>query len=390
MFSQNHLETIRRAAQWTVIAAFIGLLWLPAFDVFFHWDHAPTPDENRLPAKFPVFNRRLDGMRDFIAGLEAYYNDHFGFRKRLIRWNNRWKHDLFDESSVPSVITGRDGWLFYSGEGMVENSLGLAQFQPDDLRQWQSLLETRRDWLARRGIAYIFVIVPNKETIYPEFLPTWMVKARPTTKLDQFVAYMKTNSTVPILDLRPALLEAKKSRHVYLMTDTHWNADGAFAAHQELVRALSRQIPISPPLAVEAFERKPLLRTGGDLARMLGQGTMTERDVVSFAPIPPLQPLPQVRAPDLLSVNKWNEETCPVFTKNSGGTNTAVVFRDSFCGSWIPFLGYYFGKTIYIWEETWEPALIEKEKPVVVIDETAERFLCTREPARLKALDHLK
>ncbi|MEI9865253.1 MAG: hypothetical protein WDN00_12025 [Limisphaerales bacterium] len=43
----------------------------------------------------------------------------------------------------------------------------------------------RRDWLAKRGIAYLFVVAPDKHSIYPEELPGWAVKVRPQTKLDQ-------------------------------------------------------------------------------------------------------------------------------------------------------------------------------------------------------------
>lgn len=349
------------------------------------------PDENRLPAKFPVFNERLEGLRDFVAGLESYYNDHFGFRKRLIRWNNHWKHELFLESSLPAVLTGRDGWLYYSGDGMIENHLGTSPFQPDELRQWQSLLETRRDWLARRGIRYLFVIAPNKESIYPEFLPAWMAEAHSVSKLDQFFDYMKTNSTVEVVDLRLVLRVAKKTRRVYLKTDTHWNTDGAFVTHQELMRALSRQLPVPAPLSPSSFkETFTDWKKGGDLARMLGQErTLIEQDAPSFTPLPPLQPLQTNQAPLLLPSKKW-DIAGPVFTENPNQTNTAIVFRDSFSTSWIPFLGYYFGKVTYLWEETWEPAFIEKEKPTVVIDEVLERFIYTRKPAELKIKDNLK
>jgi hypothetical protein len=392
MLNPLQLERIRNRLQWAVIASFLGLLWLPTLDSFFHWDKAPTPDENRLPAKFPAFNQRLDGIRDFVAGLESYYNDHFGFRKRLIRWNNHWKHELFRESPLPAVLTGREGWLYYSGDGMIENHLGLAPFQPNELREWQSLLETRRDWLARRGIRYVFVIAPNKESVYPEFLPAWLAKERSTSKLDQFLAYMKTNSTVEVLDLRPSLLEAKKSGRVYLMTDTHWNEGGAFAAHQELMRTLSRQLPLPEPLSLASFKKTFVQwKNGGDLARMLGQGqTMLERDVPSFAPVPPLQCLDIIQAPQLGATNKWNKETYPVFTENSNRTGTAIVFRDSFSGGWVPFIGHYFGKVIYFWEYNWEPAFIEKEKPVVVIDEMVERLFYTASPTKLKMSDKLK
>jgi len=362
---------------------------LPTLDSFFHLDKAPIPNENRIPAKLPVFNQRLDGLRDFFAGLESYYNDHFGFRKRLIRWSNHWKRELFKESTLPNVVTGRDGWLYYFEDGMVENRLGLARFEAKELRDWQLLLETRRDWLAKRGIRYLFVVPPDKESIYPEFLPNWMMKASSTTKLDQFFAYMKTNSTVEVLDLRPLLLAAKKTGQLYKMTDSHWNQAGAFLAHQELMRTLSRQLPGLEPLSLASFKQTSIQRNGGDLAGMLGlEHTMLERADPVFTPVPPLQPLQRVQSPGLLPGKKW-PRAGPVLTENPNRSGTAIVFQDSFSDGWIPFLGFYFGKVIYLLEQNWEPAFIEKEKPVVVVDEMVERFFYTANPAELKSSDNL-
>src|SRR5271154_6088594 len=111
-------EKTRQGAHRLTIAVFLGLLWLPPIDSRFHWDKAPPPNENRNLARFPTFNHTVGGMRDFVAGLESYYNDHFGFRHQLIAWNNLWKFVLFDESTLPDVVSGGEGWLYFSGPGM--------------------------------------------------------------------------------------------------------------------------------------------------------------------------------------------------------------------------------------------------------------------------------
>ena len=90
---------------------------------------------------------------------------------------------------------------------MIEHFEGVNQFAAQDLEDWKALLEHRRDWLALRGIKYIFIVAPDKDSIYPEYLPDWMTKVRSHTKLDQFFDYMHLHSTVEVLDLRPTLLE---------------------------------------------------------------------------------------------------------------------------------------------------------------------------------------
>src|ERR1017187_6466880 len=79
-------------ADWLLVAAFAGLLWLPTVDFFTGVDLTGPPSENRLPAPKPRFTRvDFSGVQKYAADLEVYFNDHFGFRKRLIRWFQQWK-----------------------------------------------------------------------------------------------------------------------------------------------------------------------------------------------------------------------------------------------------------------------------------------------------------
>jgi alginate O-acetyltransferase complex protein AlgJ len=362
------------------------MIWLPTFDSFLHLDKAPVTNENRAMAGFPEFQSGSEGLREYITGLDLYFNDHFGFRKRLIRWQHRWKHQLFNESKGKDVIIGRDGWLFYSGEDMIENVQGINPFTPDQLKAWQSLLESRRDWCVRHGSAYIFVIPPDKHSIYPEYLPDWLLPVKKPDKLDQFMAYMKTNSTVPILDLRPALLAAKTNGILYFSTDSHWNYLGAFAGCQSLVRTLSGQLPGLKPLPPDTFEWQFAPQAGKDLARMLGlEQSMTEKANVLFSLRPPLKPLSVTIDTNLL-IKIRTKETAPMVTENPDGKGKAILFQDSFGRYCVPYLGYHFNKVFYIWQYDWDMAFLEQQKPDVVIDEMVERYLDSIDPASLKEI----
>src|ERR1035437_10078657 len=79
-----------------LILVFAVLIWLPTEDSFTGIDITRASDENRLPAPKPRFTR-LDfpGLQKYVADSEVYFNDHFGFRKRLLRWFQQWKSRLF-------------------------------------------------------------------------------------------------------------------------------------------------------------------------------------------------------------------------------------------------------------------------------------------------------
>jgi hypothetical protein len=371
-----------------LIAVLVAFLCLPTLDAVLHLDRTPVQEENRNLASFPTLKSFMD-LRPFLAGVEAFVNDHFGFRQQLLRWHNQWKLNVFNEFSTGSILHGQEGWLYWTSEGGLEDYLGTSRFDEQQLRDWQTLLETRRDWLAGLGIKYIFVIPPNKQSIYPEYIPSWLKKSETPAKLDQFLTHMKTHSTVEVLDLRPALLEAKLNGWLFLKTDTHWNGMGAFLACQQVADKLSRQLPVIKPLSLDAFDQKPVIEPAGDCARYLGLGNLLqETQQVVLSPRLPLQPLRQSRGsqhPD----KQWPQPD-PEISENDGGVGRAVVYRDSFAEAMMPFLGYHFQQTIYFGRADWDKEFMLREKPDVVIDEMVERFVTSRDPKKLLQLDALK
>ncbi len=375
---------VTRRTERGLIILFIGLLWLPILDSIFHFDRAPVPNEKRLLAEYPKFPSDWRGLKSHLAGLELYFNDHFGFRKQLVDWHNHWKHDLFHDQSVRNALVGRDGWLYYTADQMFEHYLGVRQFTSQELRDWQTLLESRRDRLAQRGIKYLFVVAPGKQDIYPDFLPEWMAKmpkVNPQTKLDQLIAYMHDHSTVEVLDLRPALREARRIAPVYLQTDTHWNFLGGFIACQEVIKKLTKQLPQLAPLDLESFERKPTPAPGGDTAIYLGV-KVVESNAVVFIPKTNLPALKMTANP--LENPAYKE---PAFTENSAAQINAVVFRDSFANAWEMFLGYQFRRTTYLWQYNLDAHWLNREKPAVVVNEMYERFFNIADPRELLRQD---
>lgn len=380
-----------------LILVFAVLIWLPTADSFTGIDITRASDENRLPAPKPRFTR-LDfpGLQKYVADSEVYFNDHFGFRKRLLRWFQQWKSRLFrdPDPGMKRVITGQNGWLFFAEQKMIEHYLGTAKFTPEQLRAWQILLEKRRDWLAARGIQYLFVIPPDKHNIYPEELPAWLQTIAPTnreTKLDQFEKYMQEHSTVAILDLRRPLIAAKATAPIYLQKDTHWNVFGAFVACQEVIKTLARQFPDLPPLRSEDFTWTNAPATGGDLEGMLGSDA-PEKNYFEFIPkpsyvVPPMRPV----ANFVLKWDSHNAKAISAISENPAPLKeTAVVFHDSFGNKWRPFFSGSFKRVVYVWEDReFNPQIILENHPQVVVSEILERFFYTWDPEELMAKEAL-
>ena len=383
----SQADAIPVLTRWTnriLIGLFVALLWLPTADTFFHFDHAHQPNEKRLLAAPPKLTPGVDGLRKYLAGLDAYFGDHFGCRKVLVSWNNKLKWKLFHDFSTRGALIGHDGWFFFAGDQMVEHESGALEFTPQQLRDWQALLERRRDWLAQHDIQFLFVIAPDKASVYSDKLPAWMPKAHPATKLDQFVAFMQSHSTVQVLDLRGPLGAARQIAPTYLKTDTHWNLFGSFIGYQEIIKALSRQLPGLTPLPLDAFEQKNELRPGGNETTYLGISA-TESNAVVFTPKTGLPPLKTT----VLQMTTRPLDTDPVVTTNPQGTGSLFVFRDSFSTTLEGFLGYNFAKVTYLWQYDLDAKRIEREKPNAVMVEMYEQHFDVTDPKDLMRKDAL-
>ena len=130
-------------------------------------------------------------------------------------------------ASNKDLLIGRDRWAFYAREGNFENHMGLAPLTAAQLTEWQGLSRTPSRSALHKGCKFLFVIAPDKETIYPEQLPDAIRRALRRDRLGQLLAHLRAaGSPVNVLPLHDALRAAKSEGLVYFPQDTHWNGRG--------------------------------------------------------------------------------------------------------------------------------------------------------------------
>ncbi len=364
----------RTLANVVLIALFVAAAWLPLAGLVLGLGTAPT-GENRRMAALPTFRLHHEDLDKFPGKFEDFYRDHFGFRGTLLRWLSLVQVGLFDVSPSTRVVVGKDGWLYCVNRPVGDDINVLRPFTPEELAAWARTLECRRDWLARRGIRYLFIVAPDKQTVYPEFLPKTLRDRRPFSRLDQLLAYLRSHAAVSVLDLRPALCRAKKRQRVYHTTDTHWNALGAFVAYRQLARILAAWYPAVRPLPRAAFALLAADSRGGDLARMVNLDDRLREEFLNLLPCFP----PQAHRAllDGITVALTGLQWPPFATERPGRKlPRVVVFHDSFFLNFFhAFLSESCRRAVYVARDDFDPALVEREHPDLVIQELVERKL---------------
>ena len=361
-------------------ALFLIVLFLPALMTgASHEEAHGRLEEKRQLAKRPGFPERIDAVIAFPRQFEAYFNDHFQLREVLIRSHNRLKIKLLKKSPQRDVLLGRDGWFFYARNNLLQDFLGLEPLSTEALQARQRLLEAKRDWLASHGIPYVFVVAPNKQTIYPEKMPEGYTRSKTPSRLDQLLGYLRSHSDIPVVDLRESLLADKTKEKLYFNTDTHWTPNGAFIGYQRIMEALhrTRNDPQLTPRSFVDYRGIASVREGGDLAGMLGiAGDIKEpydRLEPLFRPCSQIEPLPNFMNLD------WKPAPDPAASNCANADLRLVMFHDSFGEGLRPYLSEHFKRAVYIWQNNLDgdlfKAIILKEKPDIVIEEIVERMI---------------
>ncbi|NJD90810.1 MAG: hypothetical protein FIA91_04730 [Geobacter sp.] len=350
----------------------IGILTLPGSNI----------EENRALAVRPPYPRGMAALRAFPGQYTSYFNDHFGFRTELIHINFLLQYRLLDYNPSSLVVKGMNGWLFYTGDKSINDYRGITRFEPEQLRKWADSLEMKRVWLERQGIRYLFVVAPNKETIYGEHLPVSLAKIRQRTALDDLLDYLRHNTRVTIVDPRSALRQAKADHQLYYKTDTHWNEYGAFVAYRELMVPVSRWFPGMAAQEPTDFTLGQQPSNGGDLATMLGGSRFLPDEELRLQPRRP-------RQATRVALNVPGKEQFDMVQQRAD-LPRALVFRDSFMTNMLPFLSEHFSQTRYL-SQRWNSRtpigeLVAKVKPALVIEEYVERQVKS-DLAILKASD---
>jgi alginate O-acetyltransferase complex protein AlgJ len=338
------MTTRRHLRMFTAIAV-CGVLVLPASNVLRSWQSGRAMTWNR-GALFSL---------DSVSG-----------------WTNRVLAQAGISASPRQVVIGRSGWLYLGDDYEQGRTVTRAAQVPADharARQIRAAAAAWEEWMKLRGVkAYRVMVAPNKESIYPEYLPLWAQPQGPGAIDALFAA-----AGAQHVDVRPALWRAKArgSAPLYYKNDTHWTVVGAAVAFQALTTAVGPAGPglrwpgveVTMPVAVRS-------RKGGDLARFLRISDAVEDEVPVLAsmhsPNGSLQELRPRKAKLIVSPGALNPQR-------------VLWLRDSFGAAMEPFMAATFAEMVQLhWDRPLGSpaemaALIQIWRPDYVIVTVVER-----------------
>jgi hypothetical protein len=378
-----NLTALNIVFQRILIVMFFIIVFIPCSAMILGEKTDISVVEKRALAELPSVPESYSQVQLFFPEMEQYLDDHFGFREWMIYRYQREVRKRFDNASnVTEVIKGVDNWYFFTGNDMLEDFTGRNLLSDEDLDEWVQSYREKKKWLEGKGIRYLFVVAPNKMSIYSKFVGDPWVDNQGLGRLTQISRQLSDSDKSTLLDLTPSLRNMNHLDTLYFKSDTHWTPYGAFLAYQVIAEKIESMLP--DIRFKRDFKMTPVLERrcemkndncGGLTDMLLDYESFDEsyRKAEKYPKCAKRQPF-NFKLSNLRSGHKefYFHTTC------EEGTLKAVVFRDSFFSDLEPYLSENFKEVIYLWKDYDQSnieELLSTFKPDIIIEEKVERIL---------------
>lgn len=309
--------------------------------------------EKRELQKFPALIEDKAVNLAFFEQFDAWFSDHMGGRSYMIEAETCMKEKLFRESSESQIILGSDGWLYYAET--ADDFCSVHTLSERNIENVARSLRLVQDYCEKNGAQFLFTVAPNKNTLYPEHMPSWYIKVRDSSNIDLLSSALGRHG-VTYVDLKTAF--SNDGRVLYQPRDSHWTYEGGLLAYRTIVRAMERE------------------------HSLLNDVTFTERadwdaDLVNMIypnePDTDIQTYPNIHYTFQTKEDAVYDEALVIESYGGEGDGTLLMFRDSFGNTTWRYFAQTFSKAEFQRAVPYRLNTVERIGADTVVLEIVER-----------------
>ncbi|MDO6766031.1 hypothetical protein [Agarivorans sp. 1_MG-2023] len=185
---------------------------------------------------------------------------------------NRFFYRYYISADPNSVIMGTEAPWMYLGDNtnqVYSTTVNGSLLSENDVASWSASVKAIKTLVESYNSQFLLILVPNKHTIYSEYLGNYVKGNYATQQLTEAAV----DSGVHLLDLRHFMMDEKNAEYwLYQKTDSHWTNYGAWVAFRHSMNEMEENLLngsgdwVSQPVK------------GGDLSQLLGVDSSLIRD----------------------------------------------------------------------------------------------------------------
>lgn len=346
----------KKIAYIAYISAFFTACAVPSAGMLFT-DIENTSEKRQLAAMPSLKDENGSFNKEFGIEFEEYLSDHFAFRSSMVTAYDKLSDILTKTSPQNNVIIGSDDFLYYAPT--VNDYVNYSAVSETGAKHMARTLSMINDYAKKCNAELIFTSAPNKNSVYPEYMPSRYIQTESDDTLTMLEKYLACTD-VKYCNLRSYLQEKAVSDDnlLYHKWDTHWNNYGALQAYDYLLDSM--ELSHYDYSDIKYSKEKVW---SGDLYTILYPESDKKDDNYIYDYEFQYNYIGRFRGLDDLSIK----------TQNENGNNSLLMFRDSFAIALIPFLSEIFSSATYQTASHYPVDIIEQQQIDFVVIEIAER-----------------
>ena len=221
----------------------------------------------------------------FSTFSRAYYCD-----DALDEMIDNIKYILFDHIDSDDIILGDNNFLFDAGTedngyNYLRDYIGNLKLSQSELEAIESIISLRKTVYEARGVDYLLVVIPNSQTVYSNYMPSYMGDLSSNTRLAQLTAYLEECGCDYFLNATGSLMAAKNyGKLLYNNTENSLNSLGEWYLYDAVCQKLEQIYGIEGSrVGVASLDLYTRRMEGKALARRAGLSSVILNDTLSLS-----------------------------------------------------------------------------------------------------------
>ena len=120
--------------------------------------------------------------------------------KAAVEVTKKTSNNTYIEST--QVLLGKEDWLFYKATDdgdPIADYQGINHYDEDTMKAMADKLVNEMNQFKNYGCDLYLLSIPNKASVYPEYMPDTIQQENTTSRTDQFIQYLKANTHFELL-----------------------------------------------------------------------------------------------------------------------------------------------------------------------------------------------